>query len=561
MKIFKLIYNELVKQFKKPSIKIIYSLILVSAIVLPMVISKIPQDKYMNNALESNKFLLQQAKENTKFYEDDKSIKGKMSYKYSLIEEEYMKLFVDNKIGLEDWREQQTENFKESAYKLASIEFAIAGYNQDVVMQNLIGTDPNVVGSYYKMSFDKKKEVQAQLILEKEKQKSIIENKDYNSYTQEEITKKHEYILQHKKTIKEYEKLKVKSLQSKDGKAKLEKLKKESKDAEKSIEEFNQDIKILQFRLNNDINYDLNNWKNNAIVTIQKEIQDLRVELMSEKQYALTATQQGYYLTYDEYVKNYREQKEKRIETIKRIWYGLENNISDLNDVRDARSVVDGTYEIYIILAIVMVIIMGGGIIASEFSKGTIRLLLIRPVSRWKILLSKLLSILLVGFSIVALGTGILYITSGYVFGFDAYKIPLLETVNGSIIHIDFMKFLISKVLLSSSSLLFISVLVFSISTLAKNTALAVGISMILYLGVGPTVDLLISMKQTWVINTLIPYINASYFRLIPMTSQSLEQGFGLQMQYNWGAIQLLIASLIMLVITFVVFVKKDVKN
>ena len=317
----------------------------------------------------------------------------------------------------------------------------------------------------------------------------------------------------------------------------------------------------MQFRLNNDINYDLNNWKNNAIVTIQKEIQDLRVELMSEKQYALTATQQGYYLTYDEYVKNYREQKEKRIETIKRIWYGLENNISDLNDVRDARSVVDGTYEIYIILAIVMVIIMGGGIIASEFSKGTIRLLLIRPVSRWKILLSKLLSILLVGFSIVALGTGILYISSGYVFGFDAYKIPLLVTVNGSIIHIDFMKFLISKVLLSSSSLLFISVLVFSISTLAKNTALAVGISMILYLGVGPTVDLLISMKQTWVINTLIPYINASYFRLIPMTSQSLEQGFGLQMQYNWGAIQLLIASLIMLVITFVVFVKKDVKN
>ncbi|WP_343346368.1 ABC transporter permease subunit [Terrisporobacter petrolearius] len=561
MKIFKLIYNELVKQFKKPSIKIIYSLILVSAIVLPMVISKIPQDKYMKNALESNKFLLQQAKENTKFYEDDKSVKGKMSYKYSLIEEEYMKLFVDNKIGLEDWREQQRENFKESAYKLASIEFAIAGYNQDVVMQNLVGTDHNVVASYYKMSFDKKKEVQAQLILEKEKQKSIIENKDYNSYTQEEITKKHEYILQHKKTIKEYEKLKVKSLQSKDGKAKLEKLKKEAKDAEKSIEEFNQDIKILQFRLNNDINYDLNNWKNNAIVTIQKEIQDLRVELMSEKQYALTATQQGYYLTYDEYVKNYREQKEKRIETIKRIWYGLENNISDLNDVRDARSVVNGTYEIYIILAIVMVIIMGGGIIASEFSKGTIRLLLIRPVSRWKILLSKLFSILLVGFSIVALGTGILYISSGYVFGFDAYKIPLLETVNGSIIHIDFMKFLISKVLLSSSSLLFISVLVFSISTLAKNTALAVGISMILYLGVGPTVDLLISMKQTWVINTLIPYINASYFRLMPMTSQSLEQGFGMQMQYNWGAIQLLIASAIMLVITFVVFVKKDVKN
>lgn len=561
MKIFKLTYNELVKQFKKPSIRIIYSLILVSAIVLPMVISKIPQEKYMKDALENNKFMLHQAEENTKSHEDDKSVKGRMLYKYSLIEEEYLKLFVDNKIGFEDWRKEEADYFRDEAYKLASIEFAIDGYNQEAVLQNLVGVDQDVVASYYKMSLDKKKEVQAELIAGKERRKSIIEKKDYNGYTEESITKYKESILESKKTIKEYEILKVKNPQSKEEKAKLDQLKKEAKDAEESIERFNQDLKVLQFRLDNNINYDLNNWKSNSIVTIQKEMQDLRMELMSEKQYASTATQQGYYLTYDKYVKSYNEQKEKRIEKIKRIWYGLENNMPGLNDIRDARSVVDRTYEIYIILAIVMIIIMGGGIVASEFSKGTIRLLLIRPVSRWKILLSKLLSILLVGFSIVVLGIGILYISSGYVFGFDAYKIPLLETVNGSIVHIDFMKFLISKVLLSSSSLLFISALVFAISTLAKNTALAVGISMLLYLGVGPSVNLLISIKQTWIISTLIPYINSSYFRLIQIPSQSLEKGFGMQMQYNWGAVQLLIASVIMLVITFILFVKKDVKN
>lgn len=561
MKIFNLIYNELIKQFKKPSIKIIYSLILISAIVLPMIISKMPYEKYAESALESNKFLLQQCEENVELYKEDKETKGKILYQYALIEKEHRELFVDYKIGIDDWREKQAGYFSDSAYDLAALEFALAGYNKDVVMQNLQGVNPEKVESYYKMSYAKKKEMQQTLIEEKENQRKIIDNNDYNAYTREAIERIQDFILENKKTIEKYNKLKEKNPTTEEGKANLKSLEKYAKSAEIQIPRLEQDIKILQFRLENNINYDLNNWKNNSIKTIEENIWELRIPLMTEKEYSTAAAQQGYSMSYDEYVENYKEKNERIINEIKQLWHGLKNNIPALNDIRDARSTLNGIYEIYIILAVVMVIIIGGGIVASEFSKGTIRLLLIRPVSRWKILLSKLATLLVVGLSIVALGTGILYLSSGFVFGFETYKTPILETVNGAIVHVSFMKFLLSKILLSSTSLVFISALVFAISTLAKNTALSVAISMLLYLGTAPAVDFLIGIKQTWLINTLIPYINASYFRLIPMTSQLLSEKFGMTMQYNLGAIQLLIASAIILVITFVVFMKKDIKN
>ncbi|MGL5380991.1 ABC transporter permease subunit [Clostridium sp.] len=563
MKIFRLTYNELVKQFKKPSIKIIFALILISAIVLPMAVNKIPVDRYSANALESYKFMLEQENENVEFFKEDKTQKGQIAYQYAVINRDAAQMFVDYKIGFDDWKSGVVDYYKDASYNLAAIEFVLEGYDQNVIMEGLRGTDSKTVASYYddKMTLAKKKEIEASYIAEKEKLKSILEQSNYQGYTEERIVKTRGYIADRQNEIAEYEKLKEKNPQTKEGIAELQNLEKNANHAREIIPFYEQDIQVMEFRLNNNIDYDLNNWKNNSIKTIEKELQDLRIKLMTEKEYSSQAALQGISMTYDEYVENYKSKSEKRIEKIKQLWYGLENNIPALDDIRDARSVLNSTYEIYIILAVIMVIIIGGGIVATEFSKGTIRLLLIRPVSRWKVLLSKLLAVLVVGFAIVILGIGILYASTGYVFGFETYKTPILETINGAIMHIEFINFLLPKVVISCASLVFISSLVFMISTLARNTALAVAISMILYLGTAPATDLLISAKQIWIINTLIPYINSSYLRLVPTTERALAEGFGLQLQYQNGAIQLLIVSAIMLILTFIIFVKKDVKN
>lgn len=563
MKIFSLTYNELVKQFKKPSIKIIFALILISAIILPMAINKIPVDRYSANALESHQFMLEQDKRNAEEYKSDKTQKGQMNYQYALIQVDAEQMFVDYKVGFDDWRDEVVEYYKTAAYNLAAIEFILDGYEQNVIMENLQGADPDVVAKYFdeKMTLVKKKEIESFYTSEKERFKNIIDTNDYQAYSQERIEKINETIAYHQDRIKKYEELKAKDPQTKEGLAELEKLEKEATISKERIPEFQQDIKVIEFRVNNKIDYDLNNWKNNSLKTIEKELFELRMNLLTEQEYASQATIQGIAMTYDEYVKNFNDTQAKRVDKIKQIWYGLENNIPALDDIRDARSVLDSTYEIYIILAVIMVIIISGGIVATEFSKGTIRLLLIRPVSRWKILLSKLLAILVVGFSIVILGIGILYVSTGATFGFETYKTPILETINGTIVHVEFMKYLLPKVLLSCSSLIFITSLVFMISTLAKNTALAVAISMVLYLGCAPATDLLVSMSQTWIVNTLIPYINASYLRLIPTAEQILAQNFGMTLNFQGGAIQLLIASAVMLISTFVIFIKKDIKN
>ncbi|WP_243281348.1 ABC transporter permease subunit [Clostridium sp. D53t1_180928_C8] len=561
MKIFRLTYNELVKQFKKPSIKIIFALILISAMILPAVINKIPQNYQYSNALESNKYMLQQAEQNVEEFSKDKTEKGKIQLKYAIIEKECMQLFVDYEIGFDDWRKNEVEAYRNAAYELAAIEFVLNGYNQEVIIEKLQCVDPNKIQEYNKMTLEKKKEVEAKYTALKQRALDIIANNDNLAHTEDEIKRKNEYIALNQKYIDEYEKLKAKNPTKKEDIEKLEALEKEAINAAESIKYFNIDNAIMQFRLDNKINYDSSNWKNNSIKTVEEEVSELRMKLLTEKEYAASANQLEYSMTYDEYVKNYNETNNKRVNKIKEVWYGLENNIPDLNDIRDARSVLDSTYEIYIILAVIMVIIIGGGIVATEFSKGTIRLLLIRPVSRWKILLSKLLAVLIVGFSIVILGIGILYVSTGVVFGMDTYNTPLLETVGINIEQVSFMSYLIPKILLSCSSLVFIISLVFAVSTLAKNTALAVAISMVLYLGIAPATDLLISMKQTWIVNTLLPYINSSYLRLMPSGQQMLSESFGMSMNFESGAVQLLIVSAVLLIGTFIVFIKKDVKS
>ena len=53
--------------------------------------------------------------------------------------------------------------------------------------------------------------------------------------------------------------------------------------------------------------------------------------------------------------------------------------------------------NIIIVLTSIFMVVIAAGIVANEFSTGTIKMLLTRPVARWKILLSKLVTTYLYG--------------------------------------------------------------------------------------------------------------------------------------------------------------------
>ncbi len=559
MKVFRLTYNEFVKQFKKPSIKIIYALILISAIAIPMVLGKMETKEDLNFSEESLKSNILMYEEEIKGLENENAQKSKMRKVYAEIDKMYTQLMLDNKIGYDDWRKEEADNYKTAAYQVANMGFVLDGFRQDIILQNLNEQDPLEVEQYYKLNKTKKKEKEAELITKRDELLDVINSKDYQKHTMLEIERIEYYIELREKDIEAYEKLKAKNPTSKAKKEELKKLEELKNNALIDIPQFKEDIEILKFRYDNNIDYSTTNWKNNAIKELELTLLDFRMYPMKEEQYNLDYNK-SLNQSYEDYLEGFKKANNMREERIKELWYSLENDIPQLGVVKDARSVIDSTYELYIVLAVVMAIIVGGSIVASEYSTGSIRLLLIRPVSRWKILLAKLATVLLIGYSIVILGTTILSVTSGYVLGFDTLDVPVLQTINNTIVETPYFEYMVPKLFITSSSLVFIISIVFAISTLARNTALAVAIGMLVYIGSMPLTQLLIGLKQLWMLDTILPYINTTFYRLMPDVTRVLSEA-GISLNYSAGANQLLIISAVLLVITFVIFTKRDVKN
>ncbi|WP_441895000.1 ABC transporter permease [Paenibacillus sp. YAF4_2] len=79
--------------------------------------------------------------------------------------------------------------------------------------------------------------------------------------------------------------------------------------------------------------------------------------------------------------------------------------------------------------------IIAGDIIAAEFSTGTIKLLLIRPSSRIKILLSKYLAMLLFSMVLLLILFVISFLINGILFGFNDMDLPLLHFTGGQVVE------------------------------------------------------------------------------------------------------------------------------
>src|SRR5690606_26357656 len=101
-------------------------------------------------------------------------------------------------------------------------------------------------------------------------------------------------------------------------------------------------------------------------------------------------------------------------------------------------------------------IIVGASSVASEFSWGTIKLLLIRPVSRTKILLSKYLSTII--FALVSLI--ILFVVSllvgSIIFGFDGSQ-PHLVYRDGEVHEVNMILYVLGVFGLKSINLVMMS--------------------------------------------------------------------------------------------------------
>ncbi len=233
--------------------------------------------------------------------------------------------------------------------------------------------------------------------------------------------------------------------------------------------------------------------------------------------------------------------------------YYIDNMITLDNNNRDILINLFSNYELFILI---VGIVIAGSIVSDEFSKGTIKLLLVKPYSRIKILLSKFIVCMIVLVLSIVFITICQTLIGGIVFGFDGLTIPAIVYNFGtnSVEAINLFGYVALIGICKLPIYILLTTLAFACSTIFTNTALAVAVPFLGYIGssIINQLALLYNFKQ--IIYFVTPNWDLTYYLF---GGSPLFKG----LTAPFSLIICVIYLLIMLVISLVVFKKRDIKN
>lgn len=146
----------------------------------------------------------------------------------------------------------------------------------------------------------------------------------------------------------------------------------------------------------------------------------------------------------------------------------------------------------------VLMIVIAGGIVASEFTQGTIKFLLINPSKRWKILTSKYVTSITFGYLMLLVLYLISMITALVLYGGGNLPAPFLMVRDGAVCETSGFLYVLKDYMLSSINILVMSTLAFAISSVVRSSALAIGVSMFAMFGGNTLVAMLGMLKLDW---------------------------------------------------------------
>ncbi len=227
--------------------------------------------------------------------------------------------------------------------------------------------------------------------------------------------------------------------------------------------------------------------------------------------------------------------------------YRLENSIpAPPNNPWSALLTFSGLVEMVMIFAIVI----AADMVAGEYTAGTIKLLLIRPHSRTKILFSKYIAVSLFAAVMLALlvvfgyGANALFYGVGHIHTTD-----LFLNQQGQVVGQNVMMQVIKMYGLSIFPVMGYVTLAFAVSTVLRNSALAVGISLFIMITGNSMIEA--TAKMEWL--KYLPFANSDislYIFHLPARPE-MTMGF---------SILVLLAYIFALtLISWIVFKKRDV--
>ena len=309
---------------------------------------------------------------------------------------------------------------------------------------------------------------------------------------------------------------------------------KEKKNLESQIFTIKVAIEMLEYRLKENVKYG-NDYLNEAIDAIT---------------YSASAIN-----TYENTTN--KETKSELEDTVKRYYksrYILENK-EDINNASDLRFILTNFYSEYLFLILVFGIMIGGAIVSEEYNKGTIKSLLITPYKRSTILLSKFISVILLTILFIVIAYLMQTVIGGIFLGFGSLSNHVVEynLATKSLEVMSVFKYILLYTIANLPQILLLVTLAFAVSTIIGNTALAIVITFAGVIG-SSIINMFASMYKIKVLNYFVTTNwNFNYYL------------FGGTNPYGPSITQAIIVCLvyflIMIITSFIVFNKKNIKN
>ncbi len=288
----------------------------------------------------------------------------------------------------------------------------------------------------------------------------------------------------------------------------------------------------------------------------------------------------GTVVPYDLYVAECERSVAYYEEALKTYRVAVLNNapISEAEEISTKGGIRDTLLTFVDVMNIFMIVLVAG-IISSEFSSGTVRLLLIRPRSRIQIITAKLLAALAVYVGSVTVMTVLLTVEQivfcgiGDVFTGDAVSFF------GAVFVIPGIFMLIGKVIVASMPVLLLSLVAALFAVLTRKNAVAIVLALLAYLSastVKTVVYVIITISpayMSWIVYT--PFAYTDLVGLVPpavaiigwdtfninsfLTDMMSLVPYGANL--GLGIVYYIIGIAILVFLTLLIFKKRQIKN
>ena len=494
---FKLVKNELTKIFSKKSIYVILAIFIIISI------AGVSLGKVLNNILDTGYIdsNLAYAKEYIKTI--DKSTEdGKLTYAE---ESAYIKeLELMKKYGENSWQSYIIQQY------LHNYIYDLEYFNQNLIsyIQNVGLTQEEV-----KQEYDQ--------IIKK------LDNDDWRVFAEEELDNINAIIDINTNKLKD-----VTNINS------LEELKEQNETLKISQQ-------VLKWRLEKNIPYNEKEYEE-----LLKRYQSAGTKVINMN-YEYGINENNYK---EKETKEYTYDLQKSYQTSLSEYnvykYKIENGITEENNLK---FVFDGIGLLFIIIVAISI---AGTIVSEEFNKGTIKMLLIRPYSRKKILTSKIISTvisIIIATIIIILADTLIY---GIAYGFNTISMPvvLYNYTTNSAILMNVYQYLLIRFLNIAPMIVILFMIAIMIGTVLTSSSTAIVISLLAYMMSSLVDSIAMAYQKVWM--KFIPTLNWDFSQYLYGTLPNLKG-----MTVGFSATMCIVLIIAMGIITYENFARKNIKN